>query len=99
MDQEEPQPPICQSCGMPMHFEEDFGTNGDGTLNAEYCRFCFKNGMFTAPDLTLEEQIERLIDIGVSRLNLSKDHARELAENTLPDLKRWQNKDRIQHIR
>ena len=64
----------------------------------DYCHYCFKNGKFTAPDLTLEEQVERLVDIGVTKLNLTRDHARELAENTLPDLKRWQNRNRIQRI-
>lgn len=92
MDEEGPESPICQSCGMPMHVEEDFGTDADGTTNYEYCKYCFLDGKFTAPDLTLEEQIERLIDIGVSKLNLTEDHAREIAENTLPGLRRWQTR-------
>jgi hypothetical protein len=75
---------------MPMHLEEDFGDNLDGTKNYEYCKFCFKNGTFAIPDLTLEQQIERLVDIGVSALNMPEDKAREMAENTLPSLKRWQ---------
>lgn len=90
MNGEEPQAPICQSCGMPMHLEEDFGSNGDGSTNFDYCQFCFKNGYFTIPDLTMEQQIERLVDIGVSTLNMPEDKAREMAENTLPGLKRWQ---------
>ena len=27
---------ICQSCGMPMK-EEQYGTNGDGSVNDNYC--------------------------------------------------------------
>ncbi len=90
MEEREPESPVCQSCGMPMHLEEDFGTNGDGSMNFDYCQFCFKNGYFTIPDLTMEQQIERLVDIGVSTLNMPEDKAREMAENTLPSLKRWQ---------
>jgi hypothetical protein len=44
MEDREPESPVCQSCGMPMHLEEDFGDNLDGTKNYEYCKFCFKNG-------------------------------------------------------
>jgi len=29
-----PQGPICQSCGMPLRKDEDFGTNQDGSKKA-----------------------------------------------------------------
>ena len=29
---------ICQSCGMPMESEDDFGTNADGSPNSDYCK-------------------------------------------------------------
>ncbi|MGQ9623414.1 MAG: zinc ribbon domain-containing protein, partial [Candidatus Caldatribacteriaceae bacterium] len=50
----QPQGPFCQSCAMPMVKPEDFGTNADGSPNGEYCRYCFQNGEFTAPDTTVE---------------------------------------------
>lgn len=43
---------ICQSCGMAMKAREDFAQNQDGSLNEEYCRYCMKDGAFTA-DCTL----------------------------------------------
>ncbi len=93
MEERQQETPVCQSCGMPMQVEDDFGTNADGSINLDYCRFCFKDGNFIIPDLTLEQQIERLVDIGMSALNMPEEKAREMAENTLPDLKRWQTKE------
>jgi hypothetical protein len=54
---------ICQSCGMPLKNEEDFGTNENGSKN-----------------------IEIAINMGIS-----EDKAREMANNTIPILKRWKN--------
>ena len=46
---------VCQSCGMPLNKEENWGTNADDSKTQEYCRFCFQNGKFTNPDLTMEK--------------------------------------------
>lgn len=47
---------ICQSCGMPMK-EEQYGMNGDGSLNETYCSYCYPDGAF-AQDCTMEEMAE-----------------------------------------
>ena len=82
------QSPTCQSCGIPMVKPEDFGTNADGSPNSEYCRYCFQNGEFTAK-MELPEYIEMQIKIAVDKLGMSEDKAREMAENKIPNLKRW----------
>ncbi|MDR1096440.1 MAG: zinc ribbon domain-containing protein, partial [Spirochaetaceae bacterium] len=38
---------FCQSCGMPLSKDEDFGTNTDGSKNNDYCAYCYKDGKFT----------------------------------------------------
>ena len=38
---------FCQSCGMPMEKDGDFGTNSDGGRNEDYCCYCYKEGEFT----------------------------------------------------
>ena len=38
--------PICQKCKMPLQKEGDFWTNSDGSLNSDYCIYCFKDGEF-----------------------------------------------------
>ncbi len=46
----------CQSCGMPMKKDEKGGgTNADGTKNNKFCSYCYENGAFTKPDMTMEE--------------------------------------------
>ncbi len=33
---------FCQCCGMPIgDTDELFGTNADGSKNADYCKYCF----------------------------------------------------------
>ena len=54
------------------------------------CKYCYKNGDFVLPDLTLEQQTERLTDIAVQKFGTSKDVALQMAQSLLPSLKRWQ---------
>ena len=37
-------PQFCRTCGMPLTREEDFGTNADGSVNYDYCQYCYKDG-------------------------------------------------------
>ena len=39
---------------MPLSRPDDFGTNADGSRSGDYCRYCFKNGAFTA-ECSMEE--------------------------------------------
>ena len=48
---------LCQSCGMPLSSAEVLGTNADGSLNEEYCTYCYQHGNF-AQDCTMDEMIE-----------------------------------------
>ena len=80
---------ICQSCGMPMKKDKDFGTNFDRSQSQEYCCFCFRNGKFTDEGITLQEKIDKLIRISVEQLGMPEDTARQMAETKLPQLKRW----------
>ena len=80
---------ICQSCGMSMHKDEDFGTNADATKNGDYCHFCFKNGKFTDEGITMEQKIDKLVNIAVTKMNISEDKARAHANEIIPTLKRW----------
>ena len=82
---------ICQSCGMPMEKESDFGTNQDGSKNNEYCIFCYKNGAFVDEGLTMQEKIEKNVEIAV-KTGMDEDVARNLAVATIPTLKRWKKR-------
>jgi hypothetical protein len=80
---------ICQSCGMPMRKDADFGTNADGTKNGEYCNFCLKDGRFTDEGITMDQKINKLVNIAVSKMNIPEPKARAEAIELIPTLKRW----------
>ncbi len=79
---------LCQSCGIPLT-DENKGLNADKSQNREYCHYCFHNGEFTEPKLSLDLQIKKLTEMAVSKLNLSEKEALNMANETLPKLKRW----------
>ncbi|WP_129045576.1 zinc ribbon domain-containing protein [Companilactobacillus metriopterae] len=49
---------FCQSCGMPLN-SENLGTESDGSKSSKYCNYCYENGKFIEPDITIEEMISR----------------------------------------
>ena len=79
---------ICQSCGMPLQKEEDFGTNANGSKSEEYCFHCFQNGKFLDEGITLEGKISKNVEFAV-QMGMSEDEAWKLASEVLPKLKRW----------
>jgi len=83
---------ICQSCGMAIDKDPNKGgTNSDGSKSEKYCSFCFQNGKFTDEGITLKEQIEKNVQIAVSKMGISEEQARKNAENLLPNLERWKS--------
>ncbi|MGM0421136.1 MAG: zinc ribbon domain-containing protein [Bacillota bacterium] len=82
---------LCQSCGMTIAGADGlYGTNSDGSINKKYCKFCYSNGEFTA-DVTLEEMITAVIPhVLKANPDMSKAEAKEMLENLLPTLERWQ---------
>ena len=79
---------FCQSCCMPLA-DDLYGTNADGTVNEDYCKYCYMDGAFTAPDLSMEEMIAICIPYMVEQ-GMAAEDARYILESTLPNLKRWQ---------
>jgi len=83
---------FCQSCGMPLT-QEHFSKNADGTTNADYCGYCFKEGEFTS-DVTMDEMIEQCLTY-IDEFNkdaekkMTKEEAREQMKQFFPMLKRW----------
>ncbi len=75
---------------MPMQKNEDFGTNTDGTKNEEYCHYCYTDGKFTDEGITMEEKINKNIEIA-KKMGMPEEKAREMANNIIPKLKRWKS--------
>ncbi len=86
------EPKYCQSCGMPLN-EPNHGTNADGSLNEDYCIYCFKDGKFTQ-DMTMEQMIDHCARFSdeinkQSGQNLTQEQAKEMMRRFFPHLKRW----------
>lgn len=80
---------ICQSCGMPMIEENQFGKNADGSKNEEYCIYCYPNGAFSK-DETMEDMIACCAPIMVQEGTCKdEEEARKMLTEYLPTLKRW----------
>ncbi|MBP1991101.1 effector binding domain-containing protein [Paenibacillus eucommiae] len=79
---------VCQSCGMPMPDEALYGTDKENNKVTEYCKYCYEDGAFTQPELTLGEMIEVCVPIMVKE-GMEEQAARTMMQSYLPNLKRW----------
>ncbi|SFI14686.1 Helix-turn-helix [Selenomonas ruminantium] len=76
---------ICQCCGMPLE-DPLIGRNKDGSLNEDYCKWCYADGIFTYSNK------EELLAVCVGELRkqgFSEQQAREYMEEKLPKLAYW----------
>jgi len=86
-------PQFCQSCGMPLTRQEDFGANADGSTNFDYCRYCYHEGAFLQ-DLTMDGMIEHCAQF-VDQFNkhtgqnLTPEDYKVMLRQYYPNLKRW----------
>jgi len=63
------------------------GTETDGRMSTEYCSYCYKDGGFAEPNLTIGEMVKRVED-QFRDMNVSASAA-DSASNKIPKLKRW----------
>ena len=76
---------VCQCCGMPL----DNSLNSrekDGSLNEDYCKWCYAEGNYTYHDM------DDLIDVCVKHMageGFSEEQARSYMKDMLPKLDYW----------
>ena len=92
MKSQQPKGPFCQSCGMPLQKPEDFGTRANGSRANDYCHFCFQNDAFTEPNINMQDMIDKCVSVMVRQGIMPEHQARALMTDTIPRLKRWQEK-------
>ena len=76
---------VCQCCGMPIQ-DELIGKNQDGTLNEDYCKWCYADGEYTYSDM------DELINICIPHMvkeGFSEEQARAYMKEMLPKLDYW----------
>ena len=83
----------CQSCGMPLMSDADCGTNADGSLNHDYCKYCYADGKFLQ-DFTMEQMVDHCVQF-VDEVNkhtgqhLTPEEYKQQLQQYFPMLKRW----------
>ena len=76
---------ICQCCGMPLE-DEIIGRNKDGSMNEEYCKWCYADGTYTYNDM------DDLINVCIPHMvaqGFSEEQAKEYMRGMLPNLDYW----------
>ncbi len=82
---------ICQCCGMPLE-DEILGRDKDGSLNENYCKWCYADGTYTYSNM------DDLIDVCVKNMvndNVSEGQVRAYLELLLPTLDYWKKYDEL----
>jgi radical SAM superfamily enzyme len=81
---------FCQSCSMPLDKPEMMGTEKNGTKSKEYCIYCYQNGAFMNPGMTLNE-MKTLVKTQMEKMKIDTGII-NMAVSSLPNLKRWRAK-------
>ena len=82
---------VCQCCGMPLE-DEIIGRNGDGTLNEQYCKWCYADGTYTYSDM------DDLIEVCVRHManeSFSEEQVRDYMKQLLPTLDYWKRHEEL----
>lgn len=83
---------ICQCCGMPLDDDSIIGHDKDGSMNEDYCKWCYADGTYTYSN------IDDLVDVCVKHMasdNFTEDQAREYMYGMVPKLKYWKNQKKL----
>ena len=86
-----PHPLICQCCGMPLE-DAILGRNRDGSLNEDYCQWCYADGTYTYSDM------DDLISVCIPHMvkqGFTEEQAREYMQQTLPTLDYWKRHEQF----
>ncbi len=86
-----PQKLICQCCGMPLE-DEIISRNQDGSLNENYCKWCYADGTYTYSDM------DELIDVCVKHMagdGFTEEQARAYLKQNLPHLDYWKQYEKL----
>ena len=77
---------VCQCCGMPLD-DTSVSREKDGTINEEYCRWCYADGQFVYTSL---ETLTEFLVAHMSRPDWPPEQARAYFQEQLPRLRHWQ---------
>ncbi len=76
---------VCQCCGMPLE-DAILGREKDGTLNEEYCQWCYADGTYTYSDM---DDLIRVCIPHMEKAGFTEEEARAYMKEKLPQLDYW----------
>ena len=82
---------ICQCCGMPLE-DEIISRNKDGSMNEDYCKWCYADGTYTYSNM------DDLIEVCVKNMaseNFTEEQARSYLKIELPKLDYWKRYEEL----
>ena len=82
---------VCQCCGMPLE-DALISREKDGSLNEDYCKWCYADGTYTYHDM------DDLINVCVGHMtneNFTEEQAREYMKQVLPTLDYWKRYEEL----
>ncbi|MBQ6262052.1 MAG: helix-turn-helix domain-containing protein [Clostridia bacterium] len=82
---------VCQCCGMPLE-DALISREKDGSLNEDYCKWCYADGTYTYHDM------DDLINVCVAHManeNFTEDQARAYMKQVLPTLDYWKRYEEL----
>ena len=82
---------VCQCCGMPLE-EGIIGRDADGSLNEDYCKWCYADGHYTYSDL--DELIEVCVP-SMAAQGFTEEQARSYLKDALPKLDYWRRYEQL----
>ncbi|MBQ3330049.1 MAG: zinc ribbon domain-containing protein [Ruminococcus sp.] len=77
---------FCQCCGMPLT-EELFSREPDGSVNEDYCKWCYTDGKFAYD--SKEKLLDFLMEHVPNTEGIPDDERRAAYDGYLSQLKRW----------
>ena len=82
---------ICQCCGMPLD-DSIIGRNEDGSLNEDYCQWCYADGTYTYSDM---DDLIRVCVPNMVQQGFTEEQARTYMQQMLPKLDYWKRYDEL----
>ena len=76
---------ICQCCGMPLE-DSIISREKDGTLNEDYCQWCYADGTYTYSDM---DDLIRVCLPHMTAQGFSEEQAKAYMKKILPTLDYW----------
>ena len=82
---------VCQCCGMPLD-DQIIGRNSDGSLNEDYCKWCYADGTYTYSDM---DDLIRVCVPNMVKDGFSEEQARAYMKEMLPKLDYWKKYEEL----